>query len=140
LYVHIYTYSYVQLRQSYAILSTIILWIFTFHYKNVKNCNISATIRQVSTKFNLMMQNISQKCIAVENLNFSIPRWQTVAILKTKNCNILWWCRIGLSSASAVHHLGLLKLNSLRAMHLTDMFCIIVPIFHILQQFTTWSH
>jgi len=48
--------------------------------KNAKNCNISATVRRISIKFNVMKQNVSLKCKAVKNLNFNIPRWRTAAI------------------------------------------------------------
>ena len=55
---------------------------FTRKTRKNRNCNISATVRQISTKFNTMTQNMSLKCTAVENLNVNIPRSRTAAILK----------------------------------------------------------
>ena len=52
------------------------------------------------SKFNVITQKVSLKWWAVKN--FKIPR-------KSTNCNISWWRRTGLSSISAIRHLGFLK-------------------------------
>jgi len=54
-----------------------------------------------------------------KNLFNYLYLWQSYAILikppswKSTTCNISWWCRTGLSSISAVCHLGVLKWNFL---------------------------
>jgi len=47
-----------------------------------KKCDISAAVRLISTKFNVIMQNMSLKWLAVKNFIFRIPRWWIPAILK----------------------------------------------------------
>ena len=54
-------------------------WNFTFHLKNTKKCDISATVRPISTKFNVITQNVS-----ISNSKMTagqLPFW------KSKNCN-----------------------------------------------------
>jgi len=75
------SFNYLQLRQSYAMFKhDRFINFYISLEKNAKNCNISATVRRISIKFNVMKQNVSLKCKAVKNLNFNIPRWRTTAI------------------------------------------------------------
>ena len=45
-----------------------------------EKCDITATARPIFRKFNVIMQNVSLKKVAVENFNFKIPRCRTAAI------------------------------------------------------------
>jgi len=74
-------------------LSTIIFE-FLISLKNAKNCNISATVRQ-TTKFKVMTQNMPLKCMAAKNLNFTIQKWRTAAILKTEKLQYFMMMQTG---------------------------------------------
>ena len=51
--------------------------------KNHKNRDISAMVWLTFTKFGMLMQNGPLNISTVKKLNFTNPRWWTVAILKT---------------------------------------------------------
>jgi len=81
-----------------------------FTIENAKNCDVSATVQQIATKFNVTTLNVSLKYTAVKKLNFNIPRWRTAAILKIEKLQYHDDAE-RVSSVSAVHSLGSLKLN-----------------------------
>jgi len=73
-----------------------------------KNCDICATVGPISAKFNTMAQNVFwSTALKISILKLQDgeqqPSW------KSKNCNIWWWYRTGLSNVTAVRHLGFLK-------------------------------
>ena len=49
---------------------------FYISLEYLKNCDISATVWQISTKFGRLMLNVSLKYTAVTNFSFKNPRWQ----------------------------------------------------------------
>jgi len=54
------------------------------HVENYKNCDISATVFPIFTKFGTLMQNGPlNHSDRLKSLNFTTPRWRSAAILKT---------------------------------------------------------
>ena len=58
-------------------------WRWPPSWKITKNRDISAMVWLTFTKFGMLMQNGPLNISTVKNLNFTNPRWWTVAILKT---------------------------------------------------------
>jgi len=54
------------------------------HVESYKNCDISATVLPIFTKFGMLMQNGPlNHSERLKSLNFTTPRWRSAAILKT---------------------------------------------------------
>ena len=68
---------------------------FYISLKNTKNCDISATVWPISTKFNTLMQNVSVKCKAVK-FQFKKSKMTEPPSWKSKNRDISLWCTTGL--------------------------------------------
>jgi len=61
-----------------------------FTIENAKNCDVSATVQQIATKFNGMTLNVSLKYTAVKKIEFQYSKMADSCHLKNrKNCNIM---------------------------------------------------
>ena len=63
------------------------------HFENYKNCDVSATVWPIFTRFGTLIHGGSPNRSTFKNLNFTNRRWRTAAILKTVAsshfCNLL---------------------------------------------------
>ena len=63
------------------------------HFENYKNCDVSATVWPIFTRFGTLIHSGSPNRSTFKNLNFTNRRWRTAAILKTVAsshfCNLL---------------------------------------------------
>jgi len=93
---------------------------------NTKNCDISATVWPISTKFKRVTPNVYLKWETVKTFNFKIMSWQTAAILKIEKLQYLTMIQNGSLKRTGRPPSWLLKIK-LNGQRTWDTFCIIMP-------------